>query len=119
MGSFEMPVHSLLLLMSEGALHYRVDTKCWLRAKTSPKTEASGGLTKTGVNLKNAQHESCKLNLIWGKMRTAAQEITPLIALRSGSKGRREVSIYVILVKRKYMKSTTIFCRRFSASHRE
>ena len=68
---------------------------------------------------KDAQHESCKLNFIWGKMRTAAQEITPQIALRSGSKGRREVSIYVILVKRKYMKSTTIFCRRFSASHRE
>ena len=62
---------------------------------------------------------SCKLNFIWGKMRTAAQETAPQIALRNGSKWRGEVSIYMILVKKEYMKSTTIFCRRFSASHRE
>ena len=61
------------------------------------------------VNLKNAQHESCKLSFIWGKMRTAAWETAPQITLRNCSKEAvGEVGIYVI-----YMQSSTYFSRRF------
>ena len=35
---------------------------------------------------KDAQLESCEVSLIWGKMRTAAQEEAPQIALRDCSK---------------------------------
>ena len=35
---------------------------------------------------KDVQLESCKLSFIWGKMRTAAQEAVPQIALRDCSK---------------------------------
>ena len=48
---------------------------------------------------KDAQLESCKLNFIWGKMRTAAWEAASQIALRllqSSSEGR---SKYKVLVK--------------------
>ena len=34
---------------------------------------------------KKAQCESCELSFIWGKMRTAAQEAAPQIALRDCS----------------------------------
>jgi len=49
---------------------------------------------------KNVQHESRELSFIWGKMRTAAKETAPQIALRNCSKeARGQDSIYVILVK--------------------
>ena len=35
---------------------------------------------------KDVQLESCKLSFIWGKMRTAAREAAPQIALRDCSK---------------------------------
>ena len=47
---------------------------------------------------------------IWGKMRTAAQEI----ALRNCFKeGGEKASIYVILVKGAYIHSNMYFSRRF------
>ena len=62
------------------------------------------------VVLKNAQHESCKLSFIWGKMRTAARETAFQIALRNRSKeAGGKVSIYVILVKGEYMQSSIYF----------
>ena len=49
---------------------------------------------------KNIHHESRELSFIWGKMRTAAKETAPQIALRNCSKeARGKDSIYVILVK--------------------
>ena len=63
---------------------------------------------------KNAQHESCKLSFIWGKMKTAAWETAPQIALKNCSKETvGKVNIYVILVKRVYIESSTYFSRRF------
>ena len=57
-----------------------------------------------------AQHESCQLSFIWGKMRTAAQETAPPIALRDCSKEvEGKDSIYVILVKGEYVPSSTYF----------
>ena len=49
---------------------------------------------------RNAQHESCELSFIWGKMRTTARETETQIALRNCSKevGGRSV-LSVILVK--------------------
>ena len=35
---------------------------------------------------KDAQHESCKLSFIWGKMRTVSREPASQIALRNCSK---------------------------------
>ena len=46
---------------------------------------------------KNAQRESCKLSFYLGKMRPAAGETAPQIALRHCSKEAGRVSIYVIL----------------------
>ena len=47
-------------------------------------------------------------------MRTSAWEIVPQIALRNCFKEiGGKVSIYVILVKRDYMQSSTNFSRRF------
>ena len=56
---------------------------------------------------KNAQCESCELSFIWGKMRTAARETAPQIALRNSSKevGGKD-SKDVIFV---YMQSSTHF----------
>ena len=57
---------------------------------------------------KNVQHESCKLSFTWGKMRSAAQETAPQIALRNCSKvAGGKVSIYVILVKAEYVQPST------------
>ena len=44
---------------------------------------------------KNAQHESCKLSFIWGKMKTAAWETAPQIALRNCSKETGGRSVYM------------------------
>ena len=78
------------------------------------------------VDLKNnAQHKSCELSFISGKMRTTAQETAAQIALRNCSKeiGGTD-SIYVILVKAEYRQSSTYFfvesfcwSREASASH--
>ena len=67
---------------------------------------------------KNAQHESCKLSFIavWmqNEVRTAAWETAPQVALRDCSKETvGKVSMYEILVKGKYMQSSTYFSRRF------
>ena len=48
--------------------------------------------------------------MIWGKMRTIAWETAFQIALRNCSKEvRGKISIYVILVKGKYIQSRTYF----------
>ena len=61
-----------------------------------------------------AQHESCELSFIWGNMRAIAWETVFQTALRNCSEEvAGEVSIYVILVKGKYMQSSTYFCRLF------
>ena len=52
------------------------------------------------VDYKGAQSKSCELNFLWGKMRTAAWETAPQVALRECFKvagGGR--SIQKILVK--------------------
>ena len=70
------------------------------------------------VDLKNAQHESCEVSFIWGKMRTAAWETAPQIVLRNCSKeAKGKVSIYVILVMGKYMQSSKHIFFQISASH--
>ena len=43
---------------------------------------------------KKAQHESCELSFIWGKMRTIAQETASQMALRNCSKGGGGSVIY-------------------------
>jgi len=53
------------------------------------------GDDKWMLTLKNAQGGNCNLSFIWGKMRTAAWETAPQIALRNSSKETRgKVSIY-------------------------
>ena len=42
--------------------------------------------------IKEAQLESCELSFIWGKMKTAAREIVPQIALRNCSSDAVEES---------------------------
>ena len=71
-------------------------------------------LVRLSTLKKSAHHESCQLSFPWGKMRTAAWETTPQTALRNGSKetGGKD-SIYVILVKGKYLQSSTGFSRKF------
>ena len=65
---------------------------------------------------KNAQCESCELSFIWGKMRTITQETAFQIALRNCSKEvGGKISIYVILVKWKYMQSSTYAFQKVSA----
>ena len=65
----------------------------------------------------NAQRERCELSFIWGKMRTAARETASQIALRNCSKeAGGKVSIHVILVKGEYMRSSTYFLQKVSAS---
>ena len=45
---------------------------------------------------KNAQHESCELNFIWGKMRTTTWETDSQVALRSCSEEVQEgASVYI------------------------
>ena len=63
------------------------------------------------VGLKKLQRESPELSFIWGKVRTAALEMAPQIALRPQTAPK--VSIYVILVQRACMQSSTYFSRRF------
>ena len=68
------------------------------------------------VDLKtNAQRDSCELGFIWGKVKTAAQGISPQIALRNYSEEVEvgKVNIYVILVKGKFMESSTYFTKGF------
>ena len=45
--------------------------------------------------IKDVQLESCELSFIWGKMRTAAWEIVPQIALRNCSKDAVGESQYI------------------------
>ena len=52
------------------------------------------------VNLRKCKSESCELSFIWGKMRAAAWETAPQIALRRRSK---EAGVEVGVVKDQYM----------------
>ena len=63
----------------------------------------------------NAQHQSCELCFIWGKMRTAAQGISLQIALGNYSKEVEvgKANIYVILVKGEFMESSAYFTKGF------
>ena len=66
------------------------------------------------LTLKNAQHESCELNFIGGKVRTAAQETAPQIALRNCSKEAGGKGQYVIFGEEgEYMQSSTYFPEDF------
>ena len=58
---------------------------------------------------KNARCESCELSLIWGKMRTAAQETASQVALRNCPKEAGGV----IWVKGKYMQPSTTLPKGF------
>ena len=62
----------------------------------------------------DAQRKSCKLSFIWGKMRPATQETAPQIALRYQGKDSiynfGEGGVHAIKL---------LFCKRFSASHKE
>ena len=49
---------------------------------------------------KNAQCESCELSFIWSKMKTIAQETVYQRVLTNCSEEVREVSMYVISVRR-------------------
>ena len=95
---------------------------CWYQSSGSlwspveeRKSTLGSFMVAITVSKKDAQLESCKLSFIWGKMRTAARETAPQIALRNCSKemGEGEVRIYMILVKGKYMQSNIYFSRRF------
>ena len=70
---------------------------------------------------KNAQLESRESNFMWGKMRTIAQQTAYQRALRNCSKEvGGNASIYGILVKGKYMQSSTFFFfLQVFASHEE
>ena len=62
------------------------------------------------MTLKNAQRESCELNFIGGKVRTAAQETAPQIALKNCSKEAGGKGEYVIFGEEGgYMQSSTYF----------
>ena len=62
---------------------------------------------------KDSQRESCKVSFIWGKMRTAAQETTPQIALRNCSKEVGGKGQYVILLKGEFMQSSSYLMKGF------
>ena len=68
--------------------------------------------TELNVDLKDTQCESCELNFIWGKNEDCSQETAPQLH-RGGVRVGEKVSIYVILVKRGYMESSTYFSRKF------
>ena len=55
----------------------------WKRGGTRRKRKGTG---EGGVDYKDAKCESCELSFIWGKMKTAAWETAPPIALRDCSK---------------------------------
>ena len=62
------------------------------------------------MTLKNAQRESGELNFIGGKVRTAAQETAPQIALKNCSKEAGGKGEYVIFGEEgEYMQSSTYF----------
>ena len=70
--------------------------------------------------LKNAQHESCKLSFIFGAKWGDSRETAFQIALRNCSREVvGKVSIYVILVKVECMHSSTYFLQKIFASHKE
>ena len=88
--------------------------------KTAVETWVSGECREQHEHCqpwKNAQQKSCELSFIWSKMGPTAWEIAFQIALRKCSKEVGEkVSIYVILVKREYMWSSTDYLQKVSAS---
>ena len=71
-----------------------------------PRAVIHREMGKRGLcRLKKMYNVRVASRFIWGKMRTAAQEI----ALRNCFKEGGEASIYVILVKGEYIHSNTLF----------
>ena len=77
------------------------------------------GSSKCVTSKKGTQQESCELSFIWGKMRTAAQETAPRMALRPlqrGSGGRPVQKILVkgefSAIKHSFYKSLMLITRR-------
>ena len=69
------------------------------------------------VDQKDAQRESCKWSFIWGKMRTAAWETAPQVALRDCSKESVMQGQYIRLWwMESSMPSSTHFTKVFFAS---
>ena len=66
---------------------------------------------------KDIQLESCKWSFIGGKMRTAAQEAAPQIALRDLKS--QWGKIYKILVKGEFSAIKFLLYKKFSSSHEE
>ena len=67
-----------------------------------------------GVDFKNAQCEDCALGFIWGKMKIAAQETAPQIALSICSQeAEGKVNIYVILWRESMRNQAHIFPEGF------
>ena len=69
--------------------------------------------------IKEAQLGSCELSFIWGKMKTAAQETVPQIALRDCSEEAVGEGQCMILVKGEFNEMELLLYKRFSASHEE
>ena len=70
-------------------------------------------------SLRDAQLERGELSSIRGKVRTAAQEAAPQIALRLLQRGSGGRSIYKILVKRELSTMKYSFYRRFFATQED
>ena len=62
---------------------------------------------------KYAQNESCKLGFIWVKMKTCPGDIISDSYEKLLQKGRRRRSIYVILVNREFIQSSTYLTKGF------
>ena len=62
---------------------------------------------------------SDKLNFIWSKMRTAAQETASQIAEKLLQSGSGEKSIYKVLVKGEFNTMKHSFYKRFFVSHED
>ena len=68
---------------------------------------------------KDAQLKSCELSLIWGKMRTVAQETAPQIAEKLLSRGSEGRAICKILMKGEFNAIKRSFHKRIFTSHKE
>ena len=63
---------------------------------------------------KDIQLENCELSFIWGKMRTEAEEMAPLVALRDRSKEAVEEGQYIRFGgRRSSVQSSTYFTKGF------
>ena len=90
------------------------------RIRQHPRSEQATEREDFANLKKNAQHESCELSFIGGKMKTIARETAIQIALRNYfSEVWGKVSVYVLLVKGEYMQSNKYSLQQVSASHEE